>query len=150
MYHLPGFVLVLVSQTRENVPSLPYPLRSSLGYHGRWTYSPVLVLVLVPLSYSASLGQHGHVRTCPWFMFVLCVSHCTVCTVLVSLVQCFALSVRVMYLLARVHTYIGNSSAVGQHGHRTFLPVSVMYLRVRACIVPTCPCLCPCTVFCYG
>ena len=27
-------VLRLVSQTRANVPSLPYPLRSSLGYHG--------------------------------------------------------------------------------------------------------------------
>ena len=35
MYHLPGLVLVLVSQTRANLPSLPYPLRSSLGYHGR-------------------------------------------------------------------------------------------------------------------
>ena len=32
MYHLPGLVLVLVR-----------PLRSSLGYHGRCTYSPVLV-----------------------------------------------------------------------------------------------------------
>ena len=59
MYHLPGLVLVLVSQTRANVPSLPYPLRSSLGYHGRWTYSPVLVFVLVPLSYSASLGLYS-------------------------------------------------------------------------------------------
>ena len=95
----------------------------------------MLVLVLVPLSYSASLGQHGHVPTCPWFMFVLCVSHCTVCTVLVSLVQCFAWSVRVMYLLARVRTYTGTSCAVGQHGHCTFLSVSVMYLRVRACIL---------------
>ena len=28
-------VLRLVSQTRAHVPSLPYPLRSSLGYHGR-------------------------------------------------------------------------------------------------------------------
>ena len=28
-------MLRLVSQTRANVPSLPYPLRSSLGYHGR-------------------------------------------------------------------------------------------------------------------
>ena len=28
-------VLRLASQTRANVPSLPYPLRSSLGYHGR-------------------------------------------------------------------------------------------------------------------
>ena len=32
MYHLPGLVLVPVR-----------PLRSSLGYHGRCTYSPVLV-----------------------------------------------------------------------------------------------------------
>ena len=29
--------------TRANVPSLPYPLRSFLGYHGRCTYSSVLV-----------------------------------------------------------------------------------------------------------
>ena len=29
--------------TRANVPSLPYHLRSSVGYHGRCTYSPVLV-----------------------------------------------------------------------------------------------------------
>ena len=29
--------------TRANVPSFTYPLRSSLGYHGRCTYSPVLV-----------------------------------------------------------------------------------------------------------
>ena len=35
MYALPGLVLVLGSQTRANVPSLPYPLRSSLGYHWR-------------------------------------------------------------------------------------------------------------------
>ena len=35
MYHLPGLVLVLGSPTRANVLSLPYPLRSSLGYHGR-------------------------------------------------------------------------------------------------------------------
>ena len=60
------------------------------------------------------------------------------CTVLVSLVQYFAWSVRVMYLLARVRTCTGTSCAVGQHGHCTFLPVSVMYLRVRARILVQC------------
>ena len=60
------------------------------------------------------------------------------CTVLVSLVQCFAWSLRFMYLLARVRTYTGTSCAVGQHRHCTFLPLSVMYLRVRACILVQC------------
>ena len=43
-----------------------------------------------------------------------------------------------MYLLARVRTCTGTSCAVGQHGHCIFLPVSVMYLRVRACILVQC------------
>ena len=60
------------------------------------------------------------------------------CTVLVSLVQCFTWSVRAMYLPARVRTCTGTSSAVGQHGRCTCLPVSVMYLRVRACILVQC------------
>ena len=101
-------VLRMVNQTRVNVPSLPYPLRSSLGYHGRCTYSPVLVLVLIPLSYSASLGQPGQCITCPcsysyWyplcsaslgqhgqctylsaFILVLSVNRYIVCTVLIS------------------------------------------------------------------
>ena len=68
-------------------------------------------------------------------MFVLCVSRYTLCTVLVSLVQCFAWSVRAMYLLACVCTCTGTSCAVGQHGRCTDLPVSVLYLRVRACIL---------------
>ena len=57
------------------------------------------------------------------------------CTALVSLVECFAWFVRAMYLLARIRTCIGTSCAVGQHGRCTYLPVSVMYLRVRACIL---------------
>ena len=122
MYHLPGLVLALVSQTRANLPNLPYPLRSSLGYHGRSTYSPVLVLF-------AGIS------------FVQCFAR---------LVQCFAWSVRVMYLLALVRTYTGTSCAVGQHGYCTFLPVSLMCLRVRARVVHTCPRLYPCTVLCYG
>ena len=60
------------------------------------------------------------------------------CTVLISFVQCFAWSVRAMYLLARVRTCTGTSCAVGQHGRCTYLPVSVLYLRVRACIVVQC------------
>ena len=48
------------------------------------------------------------------------------------LVQCLAWSVQVMYLLALVRTYTGTSCADGQHGHCTFLPVSLMCLRVRA------------------
>ena len=50
---------------RANVPSLPYPLRSSLGYHERCTYLPVSVLVLVPLLYSASLGRPEQCIICP-------------------------------------------------------------------------------------
>ena len=114
MYHLPGLVLVLVSQTRANVPSLPYPLRSSLGYHGRGTYSPVLVLcwylfraVLRSACTVLRLVRTGHVPTCPClhlYRYLLC-----------------SWTARALYLL----------------------PVSLMYLRVRA----TCPRLYPCTVF---
>ena len=43
--------------TRANVPSLPYPLRSSLGYHVRYTYWPVLVPRAGTSLYSASLEQ---------------------------------------------------------------------------------------------
>ena len=51
-----------------------------------------------------------------------------------------------MYLLALVRTYTGASCADGQHGHCTFLPVSLMclrvrarvYIRVRACILVQC------------
>ena len=51
MYHLPGLVLVLIR-----------PLRSSLGYHGRCTYSPVLVpragtYFVEFLAWSAKRGQ---------------------------------------------------------------------------------------------
>ena len=60
------------------------------------------------------------------------------CTVLVSLVQCFAWSVRAIYLLARVRTYTGTSCVIGQHGRCIYLPVSVMYLRVGACILVQC------------
>ena len=59
---------------------------------------------------------------------------------------CLAWSVRVMYLLALVRTYTGTSCADGQHGHCTFLPVSLMclrvrarvYIRVRVCILVQC------------
>ena len=37
------FCTAFCMSTRADVPSLPYLLRSSLGYHGRCTYSPVLV-----------------------------------------------------------------------------------------------------------
>ena len=92
---------------------------------------PGLVLVLVRPLCSAS--------TClTVFMFVLCVSRKTVCTVLVSLVHCFAWSVRTMYLLAHVCTCTGTPCVVGQHGRCTHLPMSVLYLRVRACILVQC------------
>ena len=57
-----------------------------------------------------------HTRPC-WYCagtsFVQCFAR---------LVQCFAWSVRVMYLLALVCTYTGTSCAVGQHGHCAFCP----------------------------
>ena len=142
--------------TRANVPSLPYPLRSSLGYHGRCAYLPVLVLVLVPLLYSASLGQPGQCIICP----CSCVNRCTVCTVLVSLVQCFAWSARAMYLLAFVRTRTRISCAVLRLNSTGIVPTCPYRSRTgtsRAVLrldstgsVPMRPCLYPCTVFCYG
>ena len=59
--------------TRANVPSLPYPLRSSLGYHGRCTYSPVLVprtgtSFVQCFAWSAKRGQ----------MYLVCPTPCAV------------------------------------------------------------------------
>ena len=71
------------------------------------------------LLYSNSLGQHGQWTYLPAFILMLCVNRCTVCTVLVSLIQCFAWTARAMYLLARGRTRTG----------------------VRTGNVPTCPCL---------
>ena len=51
--------------TRAIVPSLPYPSRSSLEKHGRCTYLPVLVLVLVPLCTVLRLVSPGNVSICP-------------------------------------------------------------------------------------
>ena len=81
--------------------------------------------------YSASLGQHGQCAYLPVFVLVLCVNRCTVCTVLVLLVQRFLGLVRAM----------------------TCLPVFVLVLvPVRAVLrlvstgnAPICPCLYPCT-----
>ena len=98
---------------------------------------PGVVLVLVPLVQCFARSARA-MYLLPVFMFVLCVSRCTVCTVVVSLVQCFAWSVRAMYLLARVRSCTGTSCAVGQHGRCTYLPVSVIYLRVQACILVQC------------
>ena len=108
---------------------------------------------LVPLSYSSSLGQPRQCITCPgsysyWSakrgqMCLVCPTPCAIrlgitgaehthpcwyCAgtsfvqCFARLVQCFAWSVRVMFLLALVRTYTGTSCAVGQHGHCTFRP----------------------------
>ena len=77
-------------------------------------------------------------------MFFWRLAPLTVCTVLVSLLQCFAWSARVMYLLARVRTRTGTSCAVLR------LDSTAMYLLarsrtrtgVRTSNVPTCPCSC--------
>ena len=69
---------------------------------------------------------------------VVCESLHSVYCACISLVQCFAWSVRAMYLLARVCTCTGTYCAVGQHGCRTYLPVSVLYLPIRACILVQC------------
>ena len=102
MYHLPGLVLVLVSQKRANVPSLPYPLRSSLGYHGAEHTRPCWYLcwylfrtVLRSACTVLRLVRTGHVPTCP-------------CSHLYRYLLC-SWTARVFYLL----------------------PVSSMYLRVR-------------------
>ena len=99
-------------------------------------------------------------------------NRCTVCTVLVSLVQCFAWTARAMYLLARGRTrtgvrtgnvptcpcsysywYLLCSASLGQHGQYTYLPVvvlvlvsaRVMYLlaRVRTRTGTSCVPTCP-------
>ena len=92
MYHLPGLALVLVR-----------PLRSSLGYHGRCTYSPVLVsragtsfvqcfawsakrgqmCLVCPTPCPVRLGITGaeHTRPCwylCWYLFQ-CGQMCLVC-----------------------------------------------------------------------
>ena len=138
---------------------------------GTRTGTPCTVLCLVspgnvpicPCSYSywyplnsVSLGQHGQCTYLPVFILVLCVNRCTVCTVLVPLVQCFARSARAMYLFARVRTRTGTlySASLGQHGQCTYLPVFVlvlvplvqcfawtaraMYLFARSCIFVQC------------
>ena len=85
--------------TRANVPSLPYHLRSSVGYHGRCTYSPVLVpragtsfvqcfawsakrgqmclVCLTPYAVRLGITDAEHARPCwylCWYLFrtVLC------------------------------------------------------------------------------
>ena len=147
--NLPVFVLVLV------------PLVQCFARSGRAMYlfarvrtrtgTPCTVLCLVspgnvpicPCSYSywyplysASLGQHGQCAYLPVFVLVLWVNRCTLCTVVVLLVQRFLGLARDMYLFARVRT-------------RTGIPCAVLRL-VSTGNVPICPRLYPCTVFWYG
>ena len=103
--------------------------------------------LVCPTLCAVHLGITGAEHTRPCWCFVLVSLSCSASLGLY--VQCLAWSVRVMYLLALVRTYTGTSCADGQHGHCTFLPVSLMCLRVRARVY-TCPRLYPCTVFCYG
>ena len=77
--------------------------------------------------YSASLGQHGQCAYLPVFVLVLCVNRCTVCTVLVLLVQRFLGLARAMYIFARVRTRTGTPL------YPLYMPARVMHLLTRAC-----------------
>ena len=107
--------------------------------------------LVCPTTCAVRLGITGaeHTRPCwylCWYLFrtvIRLVSPGNVSLIrartrTVSLVKCFAWSVRAMYLLARVRTCTGTSCAVGQHGRCIYLPVSVMYLRVRTRIRVLC------------
>ena len=157
--------MLLPLSTRANVPSLPYPLRSSLEYHGRCTYSPVLVLVLVPLLYSAplgqpgecmiclgsnsywyplcsaSLGQHGQCTYLPVFMLVLWDSLHSVC--------CACIPCTVLRLVRTGHVPTCPCSHLYWYLLCSWI-ARALYLLARVRNVPTCPCVYPCTVFCYG
>ena len=78
------------------------------------------------------LVRTGHVPTCP-------------CSHLYRYLLC-SWTARALYLLAHVRNVPTCPClypcvllwAVGQYGHCTFLPMSVMYLHVRACILVQC------------
>ena len=147
--NLPTFVLVLVPlvqcfacsaremylfarvRTRTVTPCTVLRLVSP----GNVSICPCSYSYWYPL-YSASLGQHGQCAYLPVFVLVLCVNCCTVCAVLVLLVQRFLGLARAMHLFARVRT-------------RTGTPCAVLRL-VSTGNVPLCPCLYPCTMFWYG
>ena len=168
----PGSYSYWAAKRRQMCLVRPTPCAVRLGITGAEHTRPCWYLA-VPLSYSASLGQPRQCITCPgsysyWSakrgqMCLVCPTPCAVrlgitgaehtrpcwyCAgtsfvqYFARLVQCFAWSVRVMYLLALVRTYtylLCSWTARALY----LLPVSLMYLRVRA----TCPRLYPCTVF---
>ena len=77
--------------------------------------------------YSASLGQPGQCTYLPVFVLVLGVNRCTVCTVLVLLVERFLGLARAMYLFARVRTRTRTPL------YPLYMPARVMHLPTRAC-----------------
>ena len=122
--------------TRANVPSLPYPLRRSLGYHGRCTYSPVLVpragtSFVQCFAWSAKRGQMCLVcpTPCAVRLGITGAEHTRPCWYL-----CWYLFRTVLRLvspgnvsLARARTRTGTPLAqfAGYHGRCTYSPVLV-------------------------
>ena len=118
MYHLPGFVVVLVR-----------PLRRSLGYHGRCTYSPVLVpragtsfvqcfawsakrgkmCLVCPTPCTVRLGIMGveHTRPC-WYLCWYLFQRGQMCLVCPTPAQ-FAWVSRALNIPTRVGTCAGTS-----------------------------------------
>ena len=95
---------------------------------GNVTICPCLYSYWYPL-YSATLGQRGKCTYLPVFVLVLCVNRCTVCTVLVLLVQRFLGLARAMYLVCPC-----------LRSYCTCTPCTVFRLAHTG-NVPICPCL---------
>ena len=125
-------VLRLVSQTRANVPSLPYPLRSSLGYHGAEHTRPCWYLcwylfqrgqmcLVCPTPCAVRLGITGaeHTRPC-WYL-------------------CWYLFRTVLRLVSPGNVSLARARACPG------TPCAVLR-SVSTGKVPTCPCSCLCCV----
>ena len=167
---LVSFVQRFRTSTRANVPSLPYPLRSSLGYHGRCTYSPVLVpragtsfvqyfawsakrgqmCLVCPTSCAVRLGIMGaeHTRPCwylCWYLFQrgqMCLVCPTPCAVRLGITDAEHTH-PCWYLCWYLFRTVLRLVSPGN--------VSLAQARTRtgtpcAVLLPTCPCLCLCCV----
>ena len=122
--------------TRANVPSLPYPLRSLLGYHGRCTYSPVLIpragtSFVQCFAWSAKRGQMCLVcpTPCAVRLGITGAEHTRPCWYL-----CWYLFRTVLRLVSRATYHLPGlvlvlvrplRSLLGYHGRCTYSPVLV-------------------------
>ena len=103
--------------------------------------------MLVPLVQCFGKASKGNVSILPVLVLVLCLYHCTVCTVLVPLEQCFGMAStgNEPFLLVLVLDCACTLCTVlwhGQHGQCTYL--------ARGCACTHVPCLYHCTMFWYG